>query len=125
MKLYTAQFRYSGEDRFDITSRTSDRIGKLFAPPWSLVADFKQGIIDEGRYTDEYSDLLLHGIGSNPDLWVEFLTLESVTLVCYCRANTFCHRYIVVEFCKIMCKTPSLEYIGERMPSEWMVKEKE
>ena len=122
MKLYTAQFRYSGSDRIDITSRTSDKYGKLFAPPWSLVSDYKQSIINEDEYTDQYSDLLMHAIASNPALWVEFLELESATVVCYCRADSFCHRYIIAEFCKIMCSTSSLEYVGERTPPEWEVK---
>ena len=122
MKLYTAQFRYSGSDRIDITARTPDKYGKLFAPPWSLVSDYKHDIIDEDEYTDRYSDVLLHAIGSNPALWVKFLELESATLVCYCRASAFCHRFVAVEFCKIMCKTKAIKHLGERMLPTWEVK---
>ena len=121
MKLYTAQFRYDGKDRIDITSRTSDMIGKLFAPPWSLVSDFKDGRLTEDKYTDIYSDILLQGIASSPAVWVKFIALDEATLVCYCKAGDFCHRVVAAHFCLTM--TPVVEYIGERMPPEWIVME--
>lgn len=114
MKLYTAQFRYNGGDRIDITSRTSHPLGKLFAPPWSLVSNYNNGRITDDEYTDEYSDILIRSIASSPAVWVRFIALEMATLVCYCKVGNFCHRIVAAHFCLTM--TPTVRYIGERIP---------
>ena len=119
LKLYTAQFRYGGKDRIDITSRTSDKLGRLFAPPWSLVSDYKEGKLDENKYTDIYTNILIQSIASNSTVWIEFIALRRVTFVCYCRAGDFCHRIIAAHFCITMASI--VEYIGERMSPKWIV----
>ena len=42
--LYTAQYRYPGMDRLDITVKGQDRFGKFFAPTWNMVSGFKKGV---------------------------------------------------------------------------------
>lgn len=38
----TAQYRYSGNDRLDITVKGNDPIGKIFAPTWEMVRLYKE-----------------------------------------------------------------------------------
>jgi hypothetical protein len=42
--LYTARYRYSGNDRLDITVKGKDPIGRIFAPSRKMVMGSKEGI---------------------------------------------------------------------------------
>ena len=54
MKLYTAQYKYSGDDRLDITVKGKDAIGKIFAPSWKMVMQSKQGKMTREEYNHLY-----------------------------------------------------------------------
>jgi len=41
MQLWTAQYRYPGPHRLDITVKGRDPIGKMFAPTWDMVKQYK------------------------------------------------------------------------------------
>ncbi|MCF8354374.1 MAG: hypothetical protein K9H48_07965 [Melioribacteraceae bacterium] len=58
VKIYTSQYKYDGNDRIDITSRSKDDVGNFFSPPWSLVDSYKRGLIGEKEYTDHYMHLM-------------------------------------------------------------------
>lgn len=93
--IYTAQYRYSGTDRFDITVKGQDGMGKHFAPTWNMVMDHKNGIITDQQYIDQYIPILQ----SIPvHVWDWFLNAEVRTLVCFCQRDAFCHRNLVVQF---------------------------
>ena len=111
LKIHTSAYRYSGKDRLDITAKGQDAIGKLFAPPWNLVMAYKEHRIDEAEYTDQYSSLMTDTWLSHPDAWKNILTRDEVTLVCFCKAGTFCHRYILARF---LCQIGNAVYMGER-----------
>ena len=49
LKFYTAQYRYKGEDRMDITVKGQDPIGKMFAPTWAMVMGLKDGKLSCGN----------------------------------------------------------------------------
>ena len=106
MALYTAQYRYPGKDRLDITVKGKDSMGKIYAPTWDMVMDWKNKKISDQRYSELYYGRLL-------ELWPkyskEMLQLvnrikgingseEDITLVCFCPKDTFCHRYLLVKF---------------------------
>jgi hypothetical protein len=121
--LYTAQYRYSGRDRLDITVKGKDPAGKVYAPTWNMVMGVKRGIISEETYTDEYYRLLLDRWHNMPGFAAEISKLvemvkgtgdmpaRDVTLVCFCPAESFCHRYLLVNFLKYNYDVP---YGGER-----------
>ena len=48
--------------------------------------------------------------------WVEFLRREEVTIVCFCKAGAFCHRYLVIPFLSRVAWEEGIpfEYMGER-----------
>ena len=112
--LYTAQYRYAGPDRLDITVKGNDPIGKIFAPTWDMVKDLKAGKITEKRYRDMYRDILMnrwktHGLEMTEA--INTAKYQDLTLVCFCPSGTFCHRYILMEF--VVCNWRIL-YGGER-----------
>ncbi len=110
MKLYTAQYRYSGADRLDITVKGKDLIGKVFAPTWKMVMGSKEGKISWDEYKDMYKDLMRQSYREHRDAWDEVLSREEVTFVCFCKADNPCHRYLLAEYFSVL----GADYRGER-----------
>lgn len=128
MALWTAQYRYSGDDRYDITAKANN----IFSPPWRLVSAYKNAearasLMDKVKaeemvsaakllYRDDYLRLLVDGISGNP-LWVggllDHLSKHDLTMVCFCNVKKtgFCHRLIVAEY---LFNTYDIQYNGER-----------
>ena len=94
MIIYTAQYKYSGEDRLDITVKGQDPLGKYFAPTWSMVCGIKEGSLTTQMYEIGYEDILAYV----PDkIYKKLFRKKEVTLVCFCRSNQFCHRFLLAE----------------------------
>jgi uncharacterized protein YeaO (DUF488 family) len=117
--LYTAQYRYSGPDRFAITvkaAKDDHPIGKIWAPTWDLVMGIKNGRISEKEYADQYYELL--GVRwedsiTNAQMRVFITTAKrtDVTVVCFCKSGDFCHRYLLAGWLQHNFQVP---YGGER-----------
>jgi len=124
--LYTAQYRYSGQDRLDITVKGNDIAGKMFAPTWKMVTGFKNGFFTEEEYTIDYYNLLtwrwknnefdiVNSVPRLVDIVVggkNNMPPRDITLVCFCPANTFCHRHLLVKW--LIHNWPQVQYGGER-----------
>lgn len=118
--LYTAQYRYPGRDRLDITVKGNCPAGKLYAPDWDMVTGFKTNNYTEEEYTGMYYKLLIdrwktHGhemiklveiVNGTPDM-----PARDLTLVCFCPAGSFCHRHLLVAF---LIHNFGVDYGGER-----------
>lgn len=103
--LYTAQYRYPGQDRLDITVKGNNVAGKLYAPTWDIVMGVKNGTITEEEYTKRYYDMLCekHNSGSKlvvsqTERFVSRIMKQDITVVCFCPANAFCHRHLLVKW---------------------------
>ena len=107
--IYTAQYRYSGEDRLDVTVKGNDPIGKIFAPTWQMVQIYKT-YGNEIDYIRKYHLLMQRSYRIYREIWEEILGRGSVTLVCFCKENSFCHRYLLAEYLE-KCGG---KYLGER-----------
>ena len=94
--IYTAQYRYSGADRTDITVKGNEQNGRFFAPTWSMVMGVKQGKISEEDYVKLYTDILQNSV--SVESWDWFLSVPTRTLVCFCPKDAFCHRNILVNY---------------------------
>lgn len=112
VSIYTAQYRYSGKDRMDVTVKSASGPGLMFAPIWPLVMGFKNGTIDSKTYERVYYNLL-SGRASDPafkDAVQKVLAMDSVTFVCFCPPGAFCHRVLLAKY----LETLGAKYMGER-----------
>jgi len=111
MKLYTAQYRYTGEDRLDITIKGKDPIGRFFAPTWKMVMASKEKKFSWDEYKSMYRELMRKSYLENRNIWDEILMQEEVTMVCFCKAGMNCHRYLLAGYLEKL----GAEYMGERV----------
>jgi uncharacterized protein YeaO (DUF488 family) len=90
----------------DTTVKSGD---KVFAPTWEMVMGVKQGRMSEEDYTRQYYTMMRESYRQSRQRWDEVLDMEEVILACYCRPDTFCHRYLL----KDMLVKCGAEYAGE------------
>jgi len=101
MKFWTASYGYPGPYRLDITVKGQDPIGRIFAPTWGMVLEWKasdKGPEAQQKYIAEYHKLMLAVFGSQE--WKELLSRDYVVLVCFCPAEAFCHRHLLAYYLK-------------------------
>jgi len=113
VKIYTIQIAtahhlgLTKDPRYlDTTVKSGD---KTFAPTWKMVMGVKESGISEEEYTREYLDRMRASYRNNRQRWDEVLGMEEVILACYCRPDSFCHRYLL----KDMLVKCGAEYVGE------------
>lgn len=132
--LYTAQYRYPGQDRLDITVKGNNVAGKIYAPTWEMVNEWKEGKLSNAGYTNMYYELLIDRFTNmkgfkestytliNTVCGTNDMPMRDLTLVCFCPADTFCHRYLMVNW--LTYNWPQVIYGGEKKclnKTEWMV----
>ena len=110
VKMYTAQYRYSGNDRLDITVKGKDPVGRIFAPTWKMVMGAKEGKITRDEYQKMYREMMQVSYRQHRDAWHAILNRDEVTLVCFCPSNSDCHRYLLADY---FAKLGAV-YLGER-----------
>lgn len=98
LKVYTAQYRYSGKDRLDITVAGKHAFGMFFAPSWRIVNGLKNNTITEYEYERDYRNMMLDKFHNHKHVWDKLLAMDEVTLVCFCRPGEFCHRLLLVKY---------------------------
>jgi len=98
MEFWTAQYRYFKNNRIDITAKSTDFIGKLFAPTIQLVYNYKNGVITQSEYTEQYMEILKKSFNTYTSIWTKFLDMDAqAVFVCYCKSGDFCHRLILAK----------------------------
>ena len=136
--VHTAQLRYGGADRLDITRRTADlnpgAPGRFWAPSGTLLREThtrfraaerrrEQGnpeLADKlaARAWEMYEAAFLTEMRASyrkyPSAWAELLARSEVTLVCFCAGPATCHRRLVAE-CLARCGATNA---GERPACE-------
>ena len=101
MEAWTAQYRYPGPHRLDITVKGQDPVGRLFAPRWDMVTtykDSKRTDADKLVYIQQYHVLILDVIKKHPKEWEALLARKYLVLVCFCKAGEFCHRHLLLHY---------------------------
>lgn len=85
------------------------------APSWDIVMGVKSGKITPEEYTVQYTELMRKSYRENKALWLELCRKDTIAIACYCPAGNFCHRYLLVEFIKAICKAENIpfEFKGE------------
>jgi len=96
--IWTAQYRYSGPNRVDITTRKTHPHGQWFAPDWeTMVKPYKNGDITKEIYTQRYWKHMQLSYQIHKESWKWLLSQPEITLVCFCRPGDFCHRIILAR----------------------------
>ena len=93
-------YSYKGDDRLDITVKGNDPIGKIFAPTWKMVNDYRSNYrkVDiRSKYIRDYHNLMLKSYKEHRGIWENILSRDRVTFVCYCKPG-FCHRFILKDY---------------------------
>lgn len=88
----------------------------LFAPTWDMVMQHKAGTLSNDEYSAMYRDLMIRSWTSRRVEWMKILNDDKpIALGCFCRAGAFCHRLLLKDFLKQLCKQLeiSFEYYGE------------
>lgn len=108
LKFWTAQYRYPGPSRLDITVKGLDPFGKFFAPTWGMVAEYKKNPKDQQiqyAYAMAYNQI----IQDNYQHLQLLLHTNEQVLVCFCPPGEFCHRHLLAKH----LIAQGAEYIGE------------
>jgi uncharacterized protein YeaO (DUF488 family) len=108
VKIWTAQYKYGGNDRFDITVGTN--ANAEFAPTWEIVKNHKSCIISDEEYTKIYLEKMRISYMHHRWEWNRILNMDEITFVCFCKANNFCHRYLLAN----LFVNLGAIYMGER-----------
>jgi uncharacterized protein YeaO (DUF488 family) len=88
----------------------------LFAPNWDMVMGYKNGTVSEDEYKKLYRELLIRSWTQRREEWMKFLQDDTPTaLACYCKPGLFCHRLLLKDFLRQLCKQLEIqfEYFGE------------
>jgi len=59
---------------------------------------YKNKLITEEQYTIQYLYMMDKSLKKNKSEWDKLLDMESVTFVCYCPKNSFCHRHLLAQY---------------------------
>jgi hypothetical protein len=108
MKIYTAHYRYGGDDRLDITVKGNTPPGSVLAPTWEMVKGYQKGTITQWDYATRYFSLIVERMHTiNSDKWRIMLDdvvadRKQLTLVCFCPAGQFCHRILAARMLENM-----------------------
>lgn len=68
-----------------------------FAPQWSYLMDYKEGIINWNQYTEAYTSDMRQRISNDNREWLSLLKVPKLALACYCRPGDHCHRHLLKE----------------------------
>jgi hypothetical protein len=118
MIIYTGQIARIRHPYLDITVKSGTGLARLLSPTWDMVLGVKRGVLSEVDYTGQYLDLLRYRYRHDRSGFICILTPENadaMTLACYCKPHTFCHRYLAVEVLEKIARAHGIpfEYGGE------------
>ena len=137
LRIATARIGYDRhgareEDRvLDITVRSARDEGKLMAPEWRMVRDFKEDRIDWPTYTRQYQDLLRKRYARYAQVFHDLIRDaidedKRLVLTCYCNTgpdSRECHRVLMADILGKIARQRGYEASGEGDLSRHMVPE--
>lgn len=110
LKVWTAQYRYSGKDRIDITVKSAVYPWNVFAPTWEMVREYKRSGNEE-VYIGQYKAIIDKAFELHTQQLSTLLNSDrTITLVCFCPLGNFCHRVLLAKHFESLGAT----YYGER-----------
>lgn len=116
MRLATAQMHWGKKVKADyLVIDTTTKSGLDFlAPGWDIVKRVKE----DASYSDEYTRIYLNRLRQryreNPEQFHELCrSPQPVLLLCYCPKGKFCHRHLLVDVFKNLCRYLKIEFVYE------------
>lgn len=113
LTVYTAQYRYDGHYRTDLTVKGADPPWNVFAPTWDMVNAYLKGPRDkvsEQKYIVEYDKIVLKAFMYKHNALSTLLNSNDTrVLVCFCQAGSFCHRVLLAMHLSSL----GANYLGE------------
>jgi len=103
IKVWTIQmgsWRLAVERKIIMLDVTAKSGNSAFAPDYSAVMDYKNGKMTEEQYTTLYLTRMRQSFKQAFLEWEKLKEYTEVAIACYCKPNTFCHRYIFVDLMK-------------------------
>lgn len=90
-----------GQRVLDTTIMSSTGLGAVFAPTWSMVMNWKHGVMDWHTYIKQYTELMRERYRKNQAAFLEVLQSHELIICCYCKdthtSTRHCHRYLLVD----------------------------
>ena len=82
----------------DTTVKSATKEGKCLAPTWEMVLGHKAGKVTDQEYTNRY-EIILNKIEKSwwDNLFKEKEKEGTITFLCYCRDEWFCHTHLIIE----------------------------
>lgn len=119
--VWTSSLRYDGEDRLDITRSGHHAIGVILAPSTGLLYPYKQRRRRDRQAFEQYRLAYIAEMRisyqAHRVAWDTILSLDSVTLMCYCVNPAACHRTLAANLLVAASRGKS-KYEGERATKE-------
>ena len=115
MNCYTIQLAkhrlltHSNIELIDITVKSGLA---LFAPTWEMVRGVKSGTLSEEDYIEQYTEMMRLSWSNAPEQWLALFEKPAIALGCYCPAESFCHRHLLVYFLSQIAAHRELAFIN-------------
>ncbi len=100
LEVYTiqmAQWRIIKNSDVELEDVTLKSGNKAFSPTPGLLHQSKSGQITPEEYTTVYSQLMEESKRINKKEWVQLFEKKKIALACYCGADQFCHRHLLLN----------------------------
>ncbi|MCY3947388.1 MAG: hypothetical protein OXF44_14015 [Anaerolineaceae bacterium] len=108
LRIATARIDYRPEDNdhvLDVTVKSASGVGRLMAPQWSMVLDFKEGRIDWPTYVGRYQELMRKNYARYAQVFHDLVRnviaeRKCLVLTCYCNTGPDCrecHRFLMAD----------------------------
>ena len=98
MDIYTiqlSQWRIANDLDIPIIDITAKSGVEYLAPDFSLVMQYKNGMLSELDYTNNYISKMRYSLIRYPEIWENLLNFNKFAFACYCKPDVFCHRHIL------------------------------
>ncbi|MCE2488460.1 MAG: hypothetical protein J4G17_00600 [Anaerolineae bacterium] len=135
LRIATARINHkaaSDERVLDITRKSAnEEAGRLMAPEWRMVLDFKEDRIDWPTYTRQYQDLLRKRYARYAQVFHDLIRDaidedKRLVLTCYCNTGSDsreCHRFLMADILGKIARQRGYEASREGDLSRHMVPE--
>lgn len=113
LEIYTiqlAQHRKATALGIEVIDTTVRSGIPAFAPTWDIVGKVKSGVITEEQYTKQYRELMLKSCMTNLIAWNGLVAKEKIAIGCYCGADKFCHRHLLVKYIEGFCNSKNVPF---------------